>query len=156
MRFRSSDGADGATVDPVLRAGYCSGAVADEERYDFGHLGEATPFHVSEYMNGGTLSQQVRDHGPLDAVETLKVSRAMCDALAEAHTLGIVHRDVKPHNILFAVVGNARLAKLADFGLSRPLAAVRGCRHGKGAGSRRHDIGNPSRAAAGRGCGCGR
>ena len=87
--------------------------------YDFGHLGEATPFHVSEYMNGGTLSQQVRDHGPLDAVETLKVSRAMCDALAEAHTLGIVHRDVKPHNILFAVVGSARLAKLADFGVAK-------------------------------------
>ncbi|MBK9031942.1 MAG: serine/threonine protein kinase [Myxococcales bacterium] len=87
--------------------------------YDFGHLGEATPFHVSEYMNGGTLTHQVRERGPLRADEALKVTRAMCDALAEAHTLGIVHRDVKPHNILFAMVGNARLAKLADFGVAK-------------------------------------
>jgi hypothetical protein len=87
--------------------------------YDFGHLGEATPFHVSEYMNGGTLTTQVKDHGRLDAAETLKVTRAMCDALAEAHSLGIIHRDVKPHNILFAMVGTARLAKLADFGVAK-------------------------------------
>jgi serine/threonine-protein kinase len=87
--------------------------------YDFGHLGEATPFHVSEYMNGGTLTTQVKEHGRLDAAETLKVTRAMCDALAEAHSLGIVHRDVKPHNILFAMVGTARLAKLADFGVAK-------------------------------------
>lgn len=87
--------------------------------YDFGHLGEATPFHVSEYMNGGTLTTQVKEHGRLDAAETLKVTRAMCDALAEAHSLGIIHRDVKPHNILFAMVGTARLAKLADFGVAK-------------------------------------
>ena len=87
--------------------------------YDFGHLGEATPFHVSEFMNGGTLTQQVRERGRLDAAAALKVARAMCDALAEAHTLGIVHRDVKPDNILFAMVGNARLAKLADFGVAK-------------------------------------
>lgn len=87
--------------------------------YDFGHLGEAVPFHVSEFMNGGTLSQLLRDHGPLDVAETLRVTRAMCDALAEAHTLGIVHRDVKPQNILFALLGHTRLAKLADFGVAK-------------------------------------
>ena len=87
--------------------------------YDFGHLGEATPFHVSEFMNGGTLTALIRDHGPVGPAEMLKTTRAMCDALAEAHTLGIVHRDVKPHNILFAMVGGARLAKLADFGVAK-------------------------------------
>lgn len=87
--------------------------------YDFGHLDDNVPFHVSEFMNGGTLSQLLRERGPQDAAETLRVTRAMCDALAEAHSLGIVHRDVKPHNILFAVVGNTRLAKLADFGVAK-------------------------------------
>jgi eukaryotic-like serine/threonine-protein kinase len=87
--------------------------------YDFGHLGESIPFHVSEYMNAGTLTQLLRDHGPLGVAETLKVTRAMCDALAEAHALGIVHRDVKPHNILFGLVGSTRLAKLADFGVAK-------------------------------------
>ena len=65
-------------------------------------------------MNGGTLTTQVKEHGRLDAAETLKVTRAMCDALAEAHSLGVVHRDVKPHNILFAMVGTARLAENCD------------------------------------------
>ncbi len=87
--------------------------------YDFGHLDGNVPFHVSEFMNGGTLSQLLRERGPQDVAETLKVTRAMCDALAEAHSLGIVHRDVKPHNILFAILGNTRLAKLADFGVAK-------------------------------------
>lgn len=87
--------------------------------YDFGHLGDAVPFHVSEFMNGGTLTQLVRERGPLGGDEVLRVTRAMCEALAEAHALGIVHRDVKPHNILFAVVGATRLAKLADFGVAK-------------------------------------
>lgn len=87
--------------------------------YDFGHLGEAVPFHVSEFMNGGTLTQLVRDRGTLAVEEMLRVTLAMCEALAEAHALGIVHRDVKPHNILFANVGGARLAKLADFGVAK-------------------------------------
>ena len=87
--------------------------------YDFGHLEHNIPFHVSEFMNGGTLSQLLRERGPQDVTETVKVTRAMCDALAEAHSLGIVHRDVKPHNILFAMVGSTRLAKLADFGVAK-------------------------------------
>ncbi len=91
--------------------------------YDFGHLGpqdaEGMPLQVCEYMNGGTLSQIVREQGRQSLTETHRVVHAMCLALAEAHGLGIVHRDIKPQNILFGTVGGNRLPKLADFGIAK-------------------------------------
>ncbi len=99
--------------------------------YDFGHLApnpdagsdEGAPFQVSEFMNGGTLSRLVRREGPLSLEESATVVTALCGALGEAHDAGIVHRDIKPQNILFARSSRARTVKLADFGIakSRPL-----------------------------------
>jgi serine/threonine-protein kinase len=91
--------------------------------YDFGHLGPkdaaGMPLQVCEYMNGGTLSNIIREQGKQTLFETVRVTSAMCAALAEAHTLGIVHRDIKPQNILFGTVGGNRLPKLADFGIAK-------------------------------------
>src|SRR6188508_2336194 len=95
--------------------------------YDFGHLGpkDATkdeagmPLQVCEYMNGGTLSNIIREQGKQPLSETVRVIGAMCAALSEAHALGIVHRDIKPQNILFGSVGQNRLPKLADFGIAK-------------------------------------
>jgi serine/threonine-protein kinase len=91
--------------------------------YDFGHLGPkdaaGMPLQVCEYMNGGTLSQIVREQGKQPLEETVRIVSAMCAALAEAHTLGIVHRDIKPQNILFGSVGSLKLPKLADFGIAK-------------------------------------
>jgi serine/threonine protein kinase len=91
--------------------------------YDFGHLGskdqEGMPLQVCEFMNGGTLSNIIREQGKQSLVETVRVINAMCAALAEAHALGIVHRDIKPQNILFGAVGMNRLPKLADFGIAK-------------------------------------
>ncbi|MBA3396533.1 MAG: protein kinase [Deltaproteobacteria bacterium] len=91
--------------------------------YDFGHLGakdqDGMPLQVCEYMNGGTLSNVVREQGKQPLAETVRVVSAMCAALSEAHALGIVHRDIKPQNILFATVGTTKLPKLADFGIAK-------------------------------------
>jgi serine/threonine protein kinase len=91
--------------------------------YDFGHLGakdaEGMPLQVCEYMNGGTLSHVVREQGRQSLAETVRVINAMCLALAEAHALGIVHRDIKPQNILFGAVAGSKLPKLADFGIAK-------------------------------------
>jgi serine/threonine-protein kinase len=91
--------------------------------YDFGHLGprdaEGMPLQVCEYMNGGTLSQIIREQGKQSLAETVRIVQAMCLALGEAHALGIVHRDIKPQNILFGAVGVNKLPKLADFGIAK-------------------------------------
>ena len=91
--------------------------------FDFGHLGakdaEGMPLQVCEYMNGGTLSHIVREQGRQSLAETVRVIHAMCLALAEAHALGIVHRDIKPQNILFGAVAGNKLPKLADFGIAK-------------------------------------
>jgi len=95
--------------------------------YDFAHLlgsdGGQTgaPFQVSEFMNGGTLSSLVRTEGALGQEEVLHIVTALSGALEEAHDLGIIHRDVKPRNILFGTTGTKRSPKLADFGIAKAL-----------------------------------
>ncbi|MSP91421.1 MAG: tetratricopeptide repeat protein [Myxococcales bacterium] len=74
---------------------------------------------VMEYVEGKSLDQIVRD-GPLDLGLALELTRQVAAGLAEAHALGIVHRDVKPANVLVRTLASGGLlAKVADFGLAR-------------------------------------
>jgi serine/threonine protein kinase len=75
---------------------------------------ENTPFIVMEYVSGRPLSQQP----PRRMDEVIRIARQICAALDHAHSKGLVHRDVKPHNILLIPEG---VAKLTDFGLARML-----------------------------------
>ena len=88
--------------------------------YDFGYADDEhrAPFHVSEWLDGGTLAQRITTEGPMAPDAALEVLEPIAGALAEAHARGIIHRDIKPSNILFAHAGLSRVVKLCDFGIA--------------------------------------
>jgi eukaryotic-like serine/threonine-protein kinase len=81
--------------------------------YDFGRDGDA-PFLVMELLEGRTLADRVAA-GPLPPAEAARVAAAVADALDAAHQRGIVHRDVKPSNVMLAPDG---AVKVMDFGIA--------------------------------------
>lgn len=77
-------------------------------------------FLVCEYCDGGDVAELIaRRGGRLPVAEAVDLAAQMLDGLHHAHEQGLVHRDVKPHNVLLAGTGASRVAKLADFGLAK-------------------------------------
>jgi serine/threonine-protein kinase len=88
------------------------------EIYDYGHAADGTFYYVMEYLPGLNLDELVGRHGPLPPEWAVHLLRQVCGALAEAHAAGLVHRDIKPGNILVCERGGRHgVAKLLDFGL---------------------------------------
>lgn len=85
--------------------------------YDFAEMGE--PFIVMKYIEGETLKQRM-DQRPLNLQETLRVMEAVAAGLDYAHQRGILHRDVKPSNVM---LDQAEYPYLMDFGLARIVAS---------------------------------
>jgi serine/threonine-protein kinase len=80
-----------------------------------------------EYLPGMNLAEIVRRYGPLPPARALHLVRQACEALQEAHDLGLIHRDIKPANIFAARRGGLfDVAKLLDFGLAKPLSNLDG------------------------------
>jgi serine/threonine protein kinase len=84
--------------------------------YDVGVTPNQEYYIVMEYVDGPTLKDVIRERGPLSVKETLDITRQICDALEHAHEHHIIHRDIKPHNILLTRSGHV---KVTDFGIAR-------------------------------------
>ncbi|GAA3561906.1 Stk1 family PASTA domain-containing Ser/Thr kinase [Microlunatus spumicola] len=78
------------------------------------------PYIVMEYVEGQTLRDVVNARAPLDPVEALDLLEPVVAALAAAHDAGLVHRDVKPENVLIGARGRV---KVADFGLAKAISS---------------------------------
>ncbi len=87
--------------------------------YDVGQEGNIY-FIVMELVDGKPLSQIIEEKGRIEYKEAIQITRQIASALSLAHRNGIVHRDVKPHNILITSTG---VAKLADFGIAKAVSA---------------------------------
>src|SRR5229473_2626731 len=86
--------------------------------YDVGQQ-DGISFLVMEYLEGETLADRLRK-GPLPIEQVLKCGIEICEGLEKAHRSGVIHRDLKPGNIMLSKAG----AKLMDFGLAKASPAV--------------------------------
>lgn len=78
---------------------------------------EHCPFLVMEYVDGGSLREHIRKNGTLEPLEVVRLSREIASGLAAAHAQGVIHRDIKPGNIMLE--DGAVRVKIGDFGLAR-------------------------------------
>jgi serine/threonine protein kinase/tetratricopeptide (TPR) repeat protein len=87
--------------------------------HDF-HEEEETPYITMEYVEGKDLKSFIRKRKKLTERETLSIAQQVCEGLVEAHRLGVVHRDLKPQNIMMDKKGDT---KIMDFGIARSVEA---------------------------------
>lgn len=87
--------------------------------FDAGHTTDGLPFLAMELLQGVSLSDHLQDVGRLSPELAVRLILPIADALSAAHAQGIVHRDVKPDNILLSVSGEQLQPKLLDFGIAR-------------------------------------
>ncbi|HEV2438952.1 MAG TPA: protein kinase [bacterium] len=119
-RFRGEAEAAGALVHPHIVTVYASGEA------------DTIPYIAMEFVEGGTLRELLRRRGQLREATALRIAAEIADALAYAHARRVVHRDIKPHNILLTPDQHV---KVADFGIARTLDATSHTRTGTVLGS---------------------
>ena len=114
-RFRREAQNAAALNHPAIVAVYDTGETVS----DYGPL----PYIVMEFVNGRTLRDIVKTEGPMDEQRAMETMVDVCAALDFSHRNGIIHRDVKPANIM---INNAGAVKVMDFGIARALADGQG------------------------------
>ncbi|MED1802617.1 Stk1 family PASTA domain-containing Ser/Thr kinase [Brevibacillus porteri] len=88
--------------------------------YDVGQEGD-TYYMVMEYIEGYTLKEVIIQRGALPVEEAVRIAEQICDALDHAHQNQIIHRDIKPHNIM---IGKNGRVKVTDFGIARAVTSA--------------------------------
>jgi serine/threonine protein kinase len=110
-RFRREASSAAALNHPNIVSVYDRGSLAEDGTY----------YIVMEYIPGGTLKERILREGPLDPGTVAELGSEVARALGAAHEKGVIHRDVKPQNILLTDTGDA---KVTDFGIARAANAT--------------------------------
>ena len=85
--------------------------------FDSGHTDDGIPYCAMEYLPGLCVADIVHGSGPMPASRAVYLGRQVCGALAEAHRVGLIHRDLSPSNVFVSVLGGrCDVAKVLDFG----------------------------------------
>jgi eukaryotic-like serine/threonine-protein kinase len=118
-----------ADADAVMRFGREAQAAAmlkgihSARIFDVGTLDSGQPYMVMEHLEGQDLAAIVDSGRPVAIADALEWIAQACEAIAEAHDLGIVHRDIKPHNLFLTRDPSGRpVVKVLDFGLAKAIA----------------------------------
>lgn len=110
---------------------------------DHGMLADGRPYLVLEFIEGPSLREALQDRGAIPPREMMEILEPLCDALAVAHQAGLVHRDVKPSNVILARNDDGKVRPvLLDFGLVKLVDQV-----GPGLTSSRSMLGTPAAMA---------
>ena len=87
--------------------------------FDYGETPEGAPYLVMELVRGEPLGARILKAGPLPVVDAVRLALPLLDGLATAHAAGVVHRDIKPDNVVIATGPSGPQPKLLDFGIAR-------------------------------------
>jgi serine/threonine protein kinase len=86
---------------------------------DFGIAENNTPFLVMELVEGNTVRELLREYGPFPVPRVVNILSQVCGALEAAHTVGVIHRDIKPDNIIISEYDGRDWVEVVDFGVAK-------------------------------------